>query len=205
MLPSLGLLLFYVLGQQHAVNPSSHFVWGGIVRKLTIWLVSFRGYDWKVDLVVLVLWVLAIALSFDLRAVRRGLNLRSLSGPAVLAACYLVLPSQLGSTTEADLRILPALLVCSVGLLGQGSVRRCYLLAGLLAVAGVLRTGSIATSWGQIASRFEAEAKVFPGLPRRARVLPVAGVFGNDKRFPEVHFGAWTVITSDASYPLLFT
>ena len=79
---------------------------------------------------MLVLWVLAIALAFDLRAVRRGLNLRSLSGPAVLAACYLVLPSHLGSTTEADLRILPALLVCSVGLLGQGTVRRCYLLAG---------------------------------------------------------------------------
>ena len=29
VLPSLGLLLFYLLGQQHAVNPSSHFVWGG--------------------------------------------------------------------------------------------------------------------------------------------------------------------------------
>jgi hypothetical protein len=170
-----------------------------------MWLVAFRGYDWGADLVVLLLWVLAIALAFDLRAVRRGLGLRSLSGPAVLAVCYLALPSQLGSTTEADLRILPALLVCSVGLLGRGTVRRCYLLAGLLAVAGALRTGSIAASWGRIAARFEVEAKVFPGLPRRARVLPVTGFLGNDKRYPEAHFGAWTVITSHASYPLLFS
>lgn len=205
VLPSLGLLLLYLLGQEHAVNPNSRFFWGGPVRKLTMWLVAFRGYDARADAVVLALWVAAILLAFDLRAVRRGLSLRSLAGPAVLAACYLVLPSELGSTTEADLRILPALLACSVGLLGQGTVRRCYLLAVLLAVAVGVRTGSVATSWARISARFDAEAKVFTALPRKARVLPVTGVFGNDKRYPEVHFGAWTVITSGADYPRLFT
>ena len=140
-----------------------------------MWLVTFRGYDWKVDLVVLILWVMAIALAFDLRAVRRGLTLRSLSGPVVLAAFYLALPSQLGEHHGGRSANPPAVL-CSVRLLGQGSVRRCYLLAGLFAVVVALRTGSIATAWGRISSRLEAEAKVFPVLPRRAPSCPSRGL-----------------------------
>ena len=154
-------------------------------------------------MIALAIWVVSIVFGFDLRGL--SLSRRRLYGPALLAACYVILPSQLGSTTEADLRILPALLTCLVGLLVYAPIRRGYLLVGLIALTLGVRTASIANAWDRITTRLESEAKVFAQLPRRSHVLPVVGLLDNRKEFPEVHFGAWTVITSQAFYPNLFT
>lgn len=221
-LPGLALMAVYRASQAQA-GPAND--WGGWVRKLVSPLTLFRAYDWRTDAVVVALWGLAAACLFGplvwrrilpslaRRANRSSLTLRvgarleggaPLLGFLVLGVLYLVIPYQLGSTSDTDTRLLPALLVCALALLGSLPMRRLAPGLGLLAVCLLVRFGAVVYAWDRFAPRLDAHARAFAALEPGGRVLPVVLVPEDSKDYPEKHFLAWAVVSRHIFDPTLF-
>jgi hypothetical protein len=205
LLPSIGLFLIFLIGQTRSISPASSFAWGGMGRKLTYWLVSFRGYDARIDSLALLTWIASIVLGLDMARLKLNLGSRALWRLVAIVACFIVLPAELGigSATEADLRVLPVLLLCAVALLVPVGVKRMRVFTSLLAACLLLRICSIAFAWGGISGRLSDESGVFAHLRRGDRVLPIIMVEGNVKEYPEQHLAAYAVFESHAYIPSL--
>lgn len=202
--PALLLFAAYYLGNR-GVNPEGGWVWGSLGRKLQAPLEIFAGYDPRVDLPACVLWAAAIAAAFALPRFRdlfRGWIPLAL---AALAALYILLPFQLGSTSEADTRVLPALLVVGLAAVGSAPLRRPRLAAVLLAACLLLRFGSILHAWDRLCNRLDADARSFALFAPGDRVLPVMLLPERSKNYPEYHFAAWAVPGRGAFLPTLFS
>jgi hypothetical protein len=201
-IPSLILFGLYMASNRD-VAEGSRFHWGTVERKATSLLGIFRGYDWKSDAAVLLLWLGAVVVGFRFRAGddRRGGLLLSVFA---LAGLYLVLPFQLGSTSDTDTRLLPALLVCLVGYLGRFPTRRMVPALGLLALALLLRYGSVIVAWERLRDRLDVASESLDVIAPGSRVLPVVMVPTLNKEWPECHFVCWSVVRRGTFVPYLF-
>lgn len=203
-LPSLGLCVFYFLSNRGQPE-SGHLLWGTWLRKLETGLSLFSGYHRLTDLAVLFLWLGAIVVGFRLEARRDERRVGLLLAVLVLTTFYLILPFQLGSTSDTDSRLLPALLVCAIGYLAGWPVRRLGAAMTLLALAVVLRYGSVILAWNRLRDRLDVAAASFDHLEPGSRVQPVVFVPEFSKEWPECHFLCWTVVKRGTFVPTLFS
>lgn len=203
IVPSLLLFAVYFLGNR-GVNPEGGWDWGGWGRKLLGPLEIFAGYDLRVDLPACMLWAAAVAATFAMprfKDLAKGWLPLAL---AALSAVYLILPLQLGSTNEADTRVLPVLFVVALAAVGSAPLRRPRLGAVLLAACLLLRFGSILHAWDGLCGRLDADARSFAVFAPGDRVLPVVLLPERSKNYPEYHFAAWAVPGRGAFLPTLF-
>jgi hypothetical protein len=205
--PSLLLLLLYKLeqGKQFAVDPRLGYGWGSWSDKFHNLSLPFAVYDKKIDLLIGLLWLLAIASWFhiDLRPLRHGAA--NLMASAVFFSLYWIIPTELGSTGGADWRVLPALFVCVLAVLSALSPRGMLLGSLLLAACIVLRQFEVERAWNRLGGRLQDYSQAFEHLPSGSRVLPVTlfpswGLEQSDRGF---HF--WALIERDVFVPDLLT
>jgi hypothetical protein len=203
VVPSLALFACYTMS--HREPGPLYLDWGTVSRKAILLLTFFRGCNRTVDGIVLVLWLAAGICAFGVplpQRVRWGwLPL----GCAVLLALTFALPCDLGSTSDADSRPLPGLIIGALALLGRFPLRRVLPGLVLLALGVALRFGSIERAWDRQCARCAAQAQAFTRLEPRCRVLPIVIVpSGQFARHPEWHFAAWAVVWKEAFIPTLF-
>lgn len=199
LIPAGVLWSTYMIAKAAVPAPASE--WGGPLRKLLMPLTLFRGYDGTTDAIVIALWIAALAAFYG--------RPRAIGGWPALAAgafavLYLALPFQWGSTSDADSRLLPPLLVCGLAWLGTMPLRRFWLGAVLLAVALLVRGGAVWSAWHRLDDRLQAAARSFDYLEENARVLPAILVPAHTKEDPENHFVCLAVIARHAYVPTLF-
>jgi hypothetical protein len=203
IIPSLVLLMWYkrTSQQSFAVDPRRAFVWGTWGRKFGQALSLFQSYDITLDVVVCILWLAAVFVWFrPLSQMVVPCATRSLPLIA-LVACYLVLPQQLGTTSPADGRVLPAILICALALLADRPVRRPLLGGVLLASSLIVRDVEVDRSWKQLERRLETYAGAFQQLTPRSRVLPVTLMDHWGPKFPERTVLAWAVAEREIFVP----
>ena len=197
------LLLVYYLEAKCGDRAAALFIWGSLARKLYMPLTIFRGYSTAADAVALLLWGGAIATMFGVTRLR-GIRRDWLPfGVAVLATFYLVLPFQFRSTTDADSRLLPAVIIGVVACLGTLPLHRLALGAALLALCLVVRYGSIIRAWDRLSDRLAVHAQTFEIIETGSRVLPVL-LNPLNKENPEGNFLCWAVIRKGAFVPQMF-
>lgn len=204
LVPAFLLLVGYSLGNAVGVNPAAGYTWGGVPRKLLLPGSLFRGYDFRVDVAVALLWAGGIVIMFGTSLVRgwRWSPLQlCLAG---LVAFFIVMPFRLGGTLDADGRVVPALLVCAVGILGSLSVTRVRAGAVLLGLCVVLRYGSVAYSWNEFGKEMQTHAGGLAALEPQCRVMPVVIIPEHSKVYPETHFVSWALLSKNVLVPTLF-
>jgi hypothetical protein len=199
--PSWVLLAVYLLSEHRLGASDSNVVWGGWTRKAMMWLSPYRSYDGWVDAAAAGLWLAALAVGFRYRWTRSWLNLVLLA----LGLLYLLLPLQLGSTSDVDTRLAPAIVICVLAYAGTCPLRRAGPALVLLVACLALKLGGIAWAWEQLDRRLVAQAAVFELLPRGSRVMPLVLLsdVSQSKEFPEQHFLEWTVPFKEAFLPTL--
>lgn len=205
-LPSLMLAAIYVW--EKTGDGTGETSWGTVIRKLYMPLTLFRGYDLRADAVAMAAGFTAAIVWF---AGRRGpVDTAPTSaaplwiGFMLLAACYIVIPFQLGGTSDTDSRLLPALLVCVLAWLGGQPLRRLSRGLSLLAICFVIRQGSIVRAWHEHSRRLEVHSQAFDHLETQSRVLPLILAPQLSKDYPEIHFPCWAVVKKRAFVPTLF-
>jgi hypothetical protein len=203
VVPSMVLLALYVENNRD-LETATVINWGGVPRKLSVPLTVFRGYSTTADVAAFLLWAAAAVSIFGVTAIK-GVRRDWLSlGLFAMIALYLVLPYQAQRTSDADSRLLPAILICAVACLGKLPLRRLAPGAVLLAASLVVRDGSIIRAWDRLSDRLASHARAFPPIERGGRVLPAVLLPGTSKEFPEAHFLCWAVIQRGAFVPSLF-
>jgi hypothetical protein len=203
VIPSLVLYAIFSRAQS-STAPSAGFNWGGVTRKARLLLTPCRAYDGRVDALVAVLWLAAAALMFGGPGRRERSPGWLVLGVLAFLGLYVVLPYQLGTTSDADSRALMPLLLLAIALLGTLPLRRPGLALGLVALSVLLRYGSVIVAWDAFGPRLQALARSFPHLPQRGRVLPVVLAPTGSKDHPEEHFLDWAVLTRQIYTPGLF-
>ena len=204
MLPSMALLLLYKVESRgdFAVG-FQHYVQGGVARKLLTPFLVFRTYNGFVDVLVALLWFAAAIVWF--RPVRHvspsvRTNLLALVG---FFALYLITPNELGTTSSADSRVIPAIHVCCLAILAELPVRRVRLGLALVVVCLLVRDVDLAYQWHRIGRELDSYAGAFKHLTPRSRVLTLDfGVFSKDR--PARNFVAWAVPDKEIFDPGLF-
>jgi hypothetical protein len=200
-IPSLLLLAAYLLTRAHADGPDNSFAWGGWARKALMPLTLFRSYDAWLDIGTALLWLTALTVGLKGFASRHWLLLAMI----VLSLLYLLIPLQLGTTSDADSRLLPAILVCALAWVGTSPLRRYFPAIALLALCLVVKIGGVAWAWDRLDRRLVQHARAFDHIPPRSRVMPlvIGPSAGGSKDFPEEHFAEWLVPLKDVFVPTL--
>jgi hypothetical protein len=124
---------------------------------------------------------------------------------AVLGLWYLVTPFQLGTTSDADSRILPAILIGVLAIFSSMAIQKYRTGMVLLALCLLVRFGSIGTAWDGLSRRLETQAQAFSLLEPGSRVLPVVLLPEESKDYPEKHFVSWAVIERQVYVSNLFS
>jgi hypothetical protein len=200
-----SLILFVVYSRvQSGVDPSEGITWGDPTRKALLVLSLFRGYDERIDAVTILLWVGAIVVCFGPLRQRDRWPRWLLLSVAILFILALVLPFRLGTTSDADSRPLPAMLVCVVALVAFLPLRRPTLGLAILTVCLLLRYGSVLMAWHRFDAPLALQARAFAVLEPGRRVLPVLLAPTGSKENVEQHFLAWAVVERNVYLPTLF-
>ena len=154
------------------------------------------------DVAVAGLWLAALACIFRWRQLI-GSRTWLLLACAVLVVFYLAMPWQWGSTSDADSRVLPALLVCLLAWFGRMPLKWFGLAVGLLGLALVLHFGDVLISWHRLDSRLSVAEVAFDHIPPGSRIMPV-NMSTMSKVDLEPHFVCWAVVLNDSYVPSLF-
>jgi hypothetical protein len=200
--PSLVLCALY-LRAGSAVSPAEHAMSRGWLVKLLRTPLLFRGYDNLPDVAVGLLWMAAVLLAFGpgLRRARgRGWLLLAV---AVLAGFYLLIPYELGSTSDTDSRLLPPLFVCALAWLACVPVKWPRAALALAALCLLVRVGAVGYAWGRMATREQTYARAFDLFHPGSRVLPFVPVPEGERKPVERHFVCWAVLSREVFVPTL--
>ena len=206
VLPAVGLYLLYVATYHHDTAVLS---WPPLLRKVLMPLSIFHEYDVRADILFVLLWCGAAFLLFG-RSLRLGHP--RLAGPSLFAALatilfavsYAALPAEVGGTSGADARMLPALIVCALAWLGTMPSRWSRLGVALLAAAIVVRAADMFLAWDRLGARLQSEARSFDYIKPNSSVLPLILLSEFSKEHPEMHFASMAVIERHAYVPTLF-
>jgi hypothetical protein len=207
ILPSVGLYLLYLAAYAHDATVLS---WPPLLRKLLMPLSIFHEYDLRADILFVMLWAAAALLLFG-RSLRlgqaffAGQSLFAALATIMFAVSYAVLPLQIGATSGADARILPALIVCALAWLGTMPSRWSWPGLALLGIAIVVRAADMSFAWDRLDARLRGEARSFAYIQRDASVLPLILISEFSKEHPEMHFASMAVIERHAYVPTLFS
>lgn len=192
-LPMLPSIVFY--GAYATIRSPAANYWGTWWHKLTMPLYVFRTYSFTADAIVAVLWILA-GLAFF------GLVWRGQQKPWLWLAIFLfallavVIPLGWGSVFNADVRVLPPLLVCVLAVAARSRLRHFLLGAAILTVATAIRYGSVYAAWTALDTRLTEISAGFEKIPAGSRVMAVSGTLAGltlAKELPENTFASWAV------------
>jgi hypothetical protein len=172
-------------------------VWRSAVEKVTTFPWAFiLSYDFKADVVVIVLWLAAATAMVRIELWRHTrfdwLHLSTF----IFFILYIVLPRGFGSAFNVDRRALTPLLICSIALIARFPPRRVVAGAALALLAMLLRLAAISVSW-QAFGEVQAEHLNFiRQLPIGARILGASV----DETFwhNDAHVVAWAVPEREA-------
>ena len=159
--PSLLLLAVYLVTRDKAAVDNS-FAWGGWTRKALMPLTLFRTYNAWLDAFAALLWLAAVVVGINARTARRHWLALAI---IVLTVLYLLIPLQLGTTSDADSRLLPAIMICALAWIGAGSPGRFGPALGLWIVCLALKIGGIAWAWQRLDQRLVEHAQAFESIP----------------------------------------
>jgi len=178
------------------------------------WSMAFQGLGWKAKGLLAMMLGYSPALDFltllviagcilwagsDNREFRWNCNWLGVAG--CLFAVYLVLPSNYGSATVVDRRLMPFLFV--IALAGAKVGKRAKLMVPIVLLLFVLRTGNVEMNFLSIQPRLENLAQSFSFIPKDSRVLPFIA-HQTENPLPEDHFWAYGVIERGWFSPYLF-
>ena len=203
VIPALLIAVLVKLGGEGEAL-SGGIEWVGLVRKSRNFFSFFSSYGGILDLAVLALWVCALVamLTID-RARLFRLTWLHLATILFLVA-FLALPFTLGTTSGVDIRMLPPLWVCSLGLLVALPARSLNLGFGFLLLAVTLRLTSIGLAWSDLGAPTQDHLRFISTIEPKSRILSVA--LGEATRFvPESHVVAWAVPLRQAFVSSLFS
>jgi hypothetical protein len=203
VLPSLGLLACY-LWLKPAGATENVFDWGSVERKVILPIQLFGGYYPRIDLVAFLLWLAGLAVGFGLAHWRHCARNGMLLSLVVLGLLYLALPFRLGSTAHTDTRLLPAILVCGLGVVSTLPLQRVRLAFLLLAACLLIRGISVGANWTRLGDRMEQEAGLFDSLEPGGRILPIVLLPEASFEYPEMHLVCWSVPSRRTFVPTLF-
>jgi hypothetical protein len=196
------------------------FVPGAVFYQLWVthergnWSMEFQGLGWKAKGLLAMMLGYSPALDFltllviaacilwagtDNREFRW--NYRWLGIAGCLFAVYLALPSNYGSATVVDRRLMPFLFV--IALAGAKVGKRGKLMVPIALLLFVLRAGNVEINFRSTQSRLENLALSFSFIPTNSRVLPFI-VHQTENPLPEDHFWAYGVIERGWFSPYLF-
>ncbi len=178
------------------------------------WTMLFQGLAWKAKGLLAVMIGYSPALDFLTLLVMGGCILWAVSDNpelgwnrswlgtlAILFAVYLLLPSNYGTATVVDRRMLPFLFV--IALAGVKVGKRATLMVPVVLLLFVLRTGSVERNFLSIQPHLETLAQSFSVVPKNSCILPFV-VHQSENPLPEDHFWAYGVIQRDWFSPYLF-
>ncbi len=178
---------------------------GIVVRQARGVAALFLSYDRRIDLLVGVLWLLALLAWFRIQVPPIRRCAANLAASAIFFALYWIIPFNLGSTAAADVRVLPALFICLLAVLGELPARR-MLLGGLLLAACILvRQIEVELAWNRIGGRLQSYSQVFQDFPSGGKVLPVILLPSWGVEYVDRHFHDWAAVERDVFLPGLWT
>lgn len=204
ILPAIAVMIaVFLTPQLNAL--SGGVVWSTPLRKIALAAGYFSAYDVRLDLALSAVWVLGLALLFRLPALR---PLRiDYAGLSFLAfgLLYLVLPVEVGTTSGADIRMLPSLLFTGAALLANLPLSRLAPLglAALLAAGGV-RYASIDSAWARMEGDARAIDAHFAREKANAKILVVTLDRASKTSF-QSHLAGWAVPRNLAYVSNLFS
>jgi hypothetical protein len=202
--PSLALCAVY-LRAGSAFTPAGRAISRGWLAKLPRAALPFRGYDNLPDVAAGLLWAAALLVAFGPGLRRARGRAWLLLAVALLFGLYLVIPYNLGSTSDADSRLLPPLLVCALAWLATLPVRWPRLALALVALGLLLRVGAVWHAWGRLAARQQSYARAFDLFPPGSRVLPYV-LAPEGRPSPALRqFPCWAVLSREVFVPTLFS
>jgi hypothetical protein len=202
-IPSIILLGWYALSLRHT-GQTVPIRFSGWSEKLRFVQNLFGGYDARSSAIALLIWGIAIVLTFRFRFIfEKGFRWTSLHlALALLTLAYLLLPNDVVSV-GADTRLLPAILVAVIAALGQLPVRRLAICMLLLAASIAVRDGAVIHAWDRFSVRLDSHEKTFDLIERGSRVMPVT-ITPVDYSFPDDQFISWAAVFRDAYIPTLY-
>lgn len=192
---------------------SGGVVWSTALRKFVLIGGYFISYTPWLDITVLLVWVLALLLTFSFSKISwRNVRPKDLSylhfAWGFFAILYLALPVEIGTTSGADIRMLPPLLICSLAIVGSLSLARFANVGmALVLLCSIAKNLSIFDSWIGM-SNTAREVALFaqkssnPASPRRVLVLLVDRA---TKSSFESHLMDWAVPESGMFVSDLFS
>src|SRR6185369_8893624 len=89
-------------------------------------------------------------------------------------------------------------------LAARGPVCHVPLVAALLTACLLVRGSILLGNWNRLADRLDIQARAFPLLEPRSRVLPILLLPELSTAYPETHFLAWAVPDREIYLPTLF-
>lgn len=203
-IPALVVMISVMLTPQ--LNAlSGGLVWSAPLRKLTLIGAYFVAYMPLIDMATLALWCLAIVLMFKFKnPAPRALTFPALSALAFLVL-YVILPVEVGTTSGADIRMLPPLLICGVAALATLPLSRLAPIGlSLILIASVVRTTSIAFAWSHMEHDARALSTYFRNVAPNARILVLTLDRATKQNF-QSHLMGWAVPQNGAYVSNLFS
>lgn len=204
VLPSLALFALYLSNVSGGIDPGAGVNWGTWSLKLQKLGILFRAYNTRFDVAAIETWLAAGVMAFGGALLHHRRASWLLLAMAALLGLYLLIPFQLGTTSDTDSRVLPALLVCLMAWLALLPAAHFRLALMFIALSLVIRQAGIQLAWNQMADRLEGHVRTLKRLPPGARVQPMVYVPAQSKDYPEQHFVAWAVIERGCFVPTLF-
>lgn len=204
MLPALGVMIAVML--QPKLNAlAGGTVWSTPLRKITLAFGYFGAYDLKVDIPLMAAWAVALLLLFRLRW---PATLRlDYVGLAMLAfgLLYLALPVEVGTTSGADIRMLPPLFFTATALLARLDLARtAYAALALIMSLGLARYGIVHMTWRGMESDSAALHAHFTKAPPQSKVLVLTLDRASKTNF-QSHLIGWAVPANNAYVSSLFS
>lgn len=163
-------------------------------------LAMMLGYSPALDFLTLLVLAACLFLACSMNP-QFHWNYRWLGAGGCLFAVYLALPSNYGSATMVDRRLMPFLFV--IALAGAGVGKRAKILVPVALLLFVLRTGNVEMNFLSMQPHLDDLAQSFALIPKNSRVLPIV-VHRTENPLPEDHFWAYGVIKDGWFSPYLF-
>jgi len=203
-LPAISLMIWVAL--QPKLNAlSGGAVWSTPLRKLVLLFGYFGAYNLWVDIPLIAAWGVALLMLFRLETPRAfALDYAGIAALA-FAGLYLVIPVDVGTTSGADIRMLPPLFLTAVALLANLTLARSARAGiALVVVLALTRYGVIHTAWSGMSADANAVQQHFAHAPPRSKVLVLTLNRASKTNF-QSHVIAWAVPAGGAYVSSLFS
>jgi hypothetical protein len=179
-------------------------VWSTPLRKLTLVAAYFVAYTPWLDMALLAMWCAAIFLIFKIARPKFSTMMLPALAAAAFGTLYLALPVEIGTTSGADIRMLPPLLITLVAMLATLPLAPLAPLGlSIIAAVAVMRPASIAHAWSGMDEDAHALIGHFAKARPNARILVLTLDRATKQQF-QSHLMGWAVLQNGAYVTDLF-